>query len=68
LDGCAKKMVELAGEAGVKLTPAGATYPYNNDPRDRNVRIAPSFPSPAEISVAMEVVAVCIQLAGIEKM
>ena len=68
LDGCAKKVVELAGEVGVKLTPAGATYPYNNDPRDRNVRIAPSFPSPAEISVAMEVVAVCIQLAGIEKM
>ena len=68
LDGCAKKVVELAGEVGVKLTPAGATYPYKNDPGDRNVRIAPSFPSPEEISLAMEVVAVCLQLAGIEKM
>lgn len=65
-DGCAKKVVEMAGEVGVKLTPAGATYPYKNDPRDRNIRIAPSFPSPGEISKAMEVVAVCIQLAGIE--
>ncbi|MBW2622713.1 MAG: aminotransferase class I/II-fold pyridoxal phosphate-dependent enzyme [Deltaproteobacteria bacterium] len=67
-DGCAKKVVEMAGELGVKLTPAGATYPYKKDPRDRNFRIAPSFPSPDEISAAMGVVAVCIQLAALEKM
>ena len=65
-DGCARKVVKMAAEAGVKLTGAGATYPYGKDPRDRNIRIAPSLPPVAEIEVAMELVAICIKIAGID--
>jgi DNA-binding transcriptional MocR family regulator len=65
---CAKAVVEMASAAGVKLTPAGATYPYGKDPEDRNIRIAPSFPAAADVSTAMELVAICIQLVSIEKM
>lgn len=65
-DGCARKVVRMAAEAGVKLTGAGATYPYGKDPRDRNIRIAPSLPPVAEIEVAMELVAICIKIAGID--
>ncbi len=61
--GRARRVVELAAGAGVRLTPAGSTFPYRRDPLDRNIRIAPSFPSVAEIRTAMEVVAVCIALA-----
>lgn len=66
-DGCAKTVVAMAAQAGVKLTAAGATYPYGQDPRDRNIRIAPSLPSVEDIRSAMEVVAVCIQLASIDQ-
>ena len=65
-DGCAKRVVELAGQAGVKLTAAGAPFPYRKDPRDRNIRIAPSLPSLPAIKKATEVLAVCIQLASVE--
>jgi aspartate/methionine/tyrosine aminotransferase len=65
-DGCARKVVQMAAEAGVKLTGAGATFPYGRDPRDRNIRIAPSLPPVTEIEVAMELVAVCIKIAGID--
>ncbi|XYH94827.1 aminotransferase class I/II-fold pyridoxal phosphate-dependent enzyme [Sorangium sp. So ce1128] len=68
LDGCAKEVVRLANKAGVKLTGAGATYPYGRDPRDRNIRIAPSLPPLEQIRVAMEVVAVCVQLASVRKL
>jgi DNA-binding transcriptional MocR family regulator len=67
-DGCARRVVQLAADAGVKLTPAGSTYPYKNDPRDRNIRIAPSFPSAADIRNAMEVFAVCVELASLERL
>ncbi len=67
LEGCAKKVVNMAAEAGVILTGAGATYPYGNDPLDRNIRIAPTFPPLAELKKAMEIVAVCIQLASVER-
>jgi DNA-binding transcriptional MocR family regulator len=67
LDGCAKTVVAMAAQAGVKLTAAGATYPYGQDPRNRNIRIAPSLPSVQDIRSAMEVVAVCIQLASIDQ-
>jgi DNA-binding transcriptional MocR family regulator len=68
LDGCARRVVGMAAAAGVKLTPAGATFPYGKDPRDRNIRIAPSLPSVQEIGIAMEVVTVCIQVACIDKL
>ena len=68
LEGCARAVVEKAAGAGVKLTPAGATFPYGNDPADRNIRIAPSFPSSAEVKTAMELVAICIQLVSLDKL
>jgi DNA-binding transcriptional MocR family regulator len=58
----------MATDAGVSLTPAGAPYPYQKDPLDRNIRIAPSFPSVADIRTAIEVLAICIQLAHLEKL
>jgi DNA-binding transcriptional MocR family regulator len=66
-DGCAKRVVAMANEAGVKLTAAGATFPFGRDPRDRNIRIAPSLPPLEEIRQAMELLAICVQLAAIEK-
>ena len=63
-DGCAGETVRLAGEAGIKLTPAGATFPYGKDPRDRNIRIAPTMPSVDEINAAMDVFCTCVELAS----
>ena len=65
--GCARRVVELAKQAGVELTPAGATHPYGKDPDDRTIRIAPTFPDLPEVGVAAEGVAVCVQLAVAEK-
>jgi aspartate/methionine/tyrosine aminotransferase len=62
LDGCAQEIVNLAGKAGVKLTPAGATYPYGKDPNDRNIRLAPTMPSVYEIEQAMEVFCACVEV------
>jgi DNA-binding transcriptional MocR family regulator len=66
-DGLAKAVVKLADDAGVKLTPAGATFPYGKDPQDRNIRIAPSFPTLADINKAMEVFVVCVKLASVRQ-
>jgi len=68
LDGCASEVVRLADAAGVKLTAAGATFPYGKDPRDRNIRIAPSMPPLSQVKSAMEVVTVCVLLASIKKL
>ena len=68
LEGCAAAVVQMAAEAGVKLTPAGSTYPYMQDPLDRNIRIAPSFPPLEDIRSAMQLVGICIQLVSIEKL
>jgi DNA-binding transcriptional MocR family regulator len=68
LDGCASAVVALAERAGVKLTKAGATFPYGKDPRDRNIRLAPSLPSLEEIRAAMELVALSVQLVSIERL
>ncbi|XVX21130.1 aminotransferase class I/II-fold pyridoxal phosphate-dependent enzyme [Actinomycetota bacterium] len=68
MDGTASRVVQLAKEAGIALTPAGASFPYGKDPRDRNIRLAPSFPSLAEVSEAMDGVAVCVLLAAAEQL
>ncbi|MEO6817041.1 MAG: aminotransferase class I/II-fold pyridoxal phosphate-dependent enzyme, partial [Edaphobacter sp.] len=65
--GCAKRVVALAKDAGVVLTPAGATHPYGKDLEDRTIRIAPSFPGLAEVRQAAKAVALCVQLAAEEK-
>ncbi|MBD2865920.1 aminotransferase class I/II-fold pyridoxal phosphate-dependent enzyme [Paenibacillus oceani] len=66
-DGCAKEVVRLAAEAGVTLTGAGATYPYGLDPRDRNIRIAPTLPPLEELRTAIGVLALCVQLASVRE-
>lgn len=62
----AKRVVELAKEAGVSLTPAGATYVNGIDPSDKNIRLAPTRPPGEDVKLAMEVVAICIKLASQE--
>jgi DNA-binding transcriptional MocR family regulator len=66
-EGCAKRVIALAKEAGVVLTPAGATHPYGKDPEDRIIRIAPTFPALADVAQAAEGVAICVLLAAAEK-
>jgi DNA-binding transcriptional MocR family regulator len=68
LDGCAKKVIAMTAEAGVVMTPAGATFPYGKDPRDRNIRIAPTLPSLEELKNAIEIFCICIQIASIDKL
>jgi DNA-binding transcriptional MocR family regulator len=67
-DGTATRVVELAKDAGIAMTAAGAAFPYGQDPRDRNIRIAPSFPSPDEVAAAIDGLATCVLLAGAEKL
>ena len=67
LPGLAKKVVLLAGEAGVKLTPAGATFPEGKDPHDKNIRLAPTYPELNDVKKAMEVFINCVKLASIER-
>ncbi|MBQ9833122.1 MAG: aminotransferase class I/II-fold pyridoxal phosphate-dependent enzyme [Clostridia bacterium] len=68
LDGTAKRACALAKEAGLIMTSAGATFPYGNDPLDRNIRIAPSVPPIDELKSAAEVLCVCLKLAAAEKL
>jgi DNA-binding transcriptional MocR family regulator len=68
MDGCAQAVVAMAAAAGVTLTKAGATFPYGKDPRDRNIRIAPSFPSAEELKKAIQLLTVCIQLVSVERL
>ncbi len=65
--GTAHRVYQLCSEAGVKLTEAGATYPYHRDPHDSNLRIAPSFPDDDELQIAMDILCVCVKLAACEK-
>ncbi len=67
MDGTAKQVVALAKELGVALTPAGATWPKNLDPNDRELRLAPTFPTLAEVRAAADAIALCILLAAIQK-
>lgn len=68
VDGTASRVVQLAKEAGVALTPAGASFPGGNDPDNRNIRLAPTFPELAEVTAAMEAVATCVRLAAAERL
>ena len=68
LPGCAKRTVALAKEAGVTMTGAGATWPYGKDPKDSNIRIAPTFPTLDELDKAIHLFCLCVKLAGVEKL
>ena len=66
MDGCAKRTVQLCKEAGVVLTGAGASYPYGLDPQDHHLRIAPTYPSLAELDTACKLLCVCVRMATLE--
>lgn len=68
LDGLAKKVVHMCKEAGVVLTDAGSTYPKRLDPKDSNIRLAPSFPSLLELQKAMDIFCLCVKISTIDKM
>ncbi len=68
MEGCAKAIVAKCKEAGVVLTGAGATFPYGKDPKDSNIRIAPTFPSPEEMAMATDLFVLCVKLVSIEKL
>ena len=68
LDGTATRVVELAKQAGIALTPAGASFPHGQDPRDRNIRLAPTFPPLEQVETAMAGVATCVALAAAEQL
>ena len=68
MEGCAKEVVAKCKEAGVVLTGAGATYPYGKDPKDCNIRIAPSFPTPEEMQQATELFVLCVKLVSVNKL
>ena len=68
MEGCAKAIVAKAKEAGLVLTGAGATYPYGKDPKDSNIRIAPSFPTVEELAVAVEIFVLSVKLVSIDKL
>jgi DNA-binding transcriptional MocR family regulator len=68
VEGTASRVVELAKAAGISLTPAGSSFPYGKDPKDQNIRLAPSFPTIEELTVAMDGVATCVLLAATERL
>ncbi len=65
---CAKKIVAKAKEAGLVMTTAGATFPYGKDPKDSNIRIAPSYPTPEELAVATEIFVLSVKLVSVDKL
>ncbi len=68
IPGCAKAVIDLAREAGVKLTGPGAAFPLHHDPQDRNIRIAPSYPPLDELKTAIELFCICVKLAGVRRL
>ena len=63
-----RQLLQKCKEAGVVLTGAGATYPYGKDPKDSNIRIAPSFPTPEEMQQATELFVLCVKLVSVNKL
>jgi len=68
MPGCAKAIVKRCGKAGVKLTPAGAAFPYHQDPNDSNIRIAPTYPSVEDLQVAADLFTLSVKIVSIEKL
>lgn len=68
MEGCAKAIVAKCKEAGVTLTGAGATFPYKKDPKDSNIRIAPSFPTPEEMAMATDLFVLCVKMVSVDKL
>ena len=68
MEGCAKKVVSMCKDAGVVLMGAGAPFPYGKDPEDKNIRIAPSFPTPEELLEASKILVICTKITAIEKL
>ena len=68
MDGCAKEIVKKCKEAGVVLTGAGAPFPYGKDPKDSNIRIAPSYPTTEEMALATDLFVLCVKLVSVEKL
>ena len=68
MEGTAKRVYDLAKEAGVTLTTVGATYPYGIDPKDRNLRIAPTYPTDDEVRLASRILVLAVKMAAIEKL
>ena len=67
VEGCARAIVEKCREAGVTLTGAGAAFPYKKDPKDSNIRIAPTFPAKEELDMATDIFVLCVKLVSVEK-
>jgi len=65
--GCAKSVVDLCKNAGLQLTPAGATYPYSDDPNDSNIRVAPTSPTDENLKISVELFCICVKIAVLEK-
>ncbi len=68
MEGCAQRVYDLCKDGGVTLTPCGATYPYGKDPKDENIRIAPTFPPIEELTDATELLVICVRIASVEKL
>ena len=68
MEGCAKEIVAKCKELGVVLTGAGATFPYGKDPKDSNIRIAPTYPTAEEMAQATDVFVLCVKLVSVEKL
>ncbi len=68
MEGCAKDIVAKCKKAGVTMTPAGAAFPYGKDPKDTNIRIAPTYPPLGDLNIAMELFSLCVKLSSVEKL
>ena len=68
MEGCAKEIVDKAKKAGVTLTGAGATWPYHKDPKDSNIRIAPTYPPLEDLEIASKLFALCVKLVTAKKL